>query len=109
MIQDKNLILKWKNYIILLGILFFRINTYAQYEAIYLLLTDKETKKPISFAHYIIEGEKGVSDTDGKITFNNVPGAELQISHVLYGHIHIKPEEIEEAAMEKAEKTIMEK
>lgn len=92
--QNISLFLLWKMYI-LVGIFFMSgAVALAQNENIVLQLIDEDTEMPVSFAHYTIGAEKGVSDAEGKISIAINPDDELQLSHVLYGNLYFKAEEL---------------
>jgi iron complex outermembrane receptor protein len=79
-------VLSWRIYILTIAALTITQFALAQQNKVTIYLTDEETKAPISFAHYIINQQKGVSAEDGSIEFQYSSGTTLHISHILYGH-----------------------
>lgn len=48
-------------------------------------LLDEEDGRPISNVEFAYQNQKGISTADGLITFQYIPGARMQLSHLSYG------------------------
>jgi iron complex outermembrane receptor protein len=72
----------------------------AQQSETTIQLLDKDSHQPIGFAHYLIGEQKGVSDKEGYIHFNLANYKELQLSHILYGHVVIADTTLKNALSE---------
>lgn len=60
-------------------------------------LLDNQSQEPISNAHYIYKNQKGTADLNGNISLEYTPKASLLLSHVNYGKIELKDEEVKTA------------
>ena len=56
-------------------------------------LTDHQTGEPISNVYFTINGQTGLSQEDGKITYTAAATSELQLSHIQYGTVTLTAEE----------------
>jgi len=54
---------------------------------------DHQTGEAISNVYYSINGQTGVSDVNGKISYTATDTSVLEISHIQYGHITLTKEE----------------
>lgn len=79
--------------LVLLTLVFYiSANVCAQQKTIQ--LTDNSDDSPISYAHFQYGSTTGITDNEGVLTINYIQGEDLYVSHVLYGKIVIKEEQI---------------